>query len=105
MLKGNTIEFTAVSTSSLSLNGRTSVFNSICKSAILDELLDFEPVHPTLPKDKKKKGQRLNSFAFPTQQMILDLLEVAEIQKNNKEGKLSIFIYLVKNTEIFNYKS
>ena len=66
---------------------RRAVFNSICKSAILDELLEHELVHPTLPKDKKKKGQRLNSFAFPTQQMILDLLEVAEIQKNNKEGK------------------
>lgn len=66
---------------------RRAVFNSICKSAILDELLDFEPVHPTLPKDKKKKGQRLNSFAFPSQQMILDLLEVAEIEKDNKEGK------------------
>ncbi len=66
---------------------RRAVFNSICRSAILDELLDFEPVHPTLPKDKKKKGQRLNSFAFPTQQMILDLLEVAEQEKNNTNGK------------------
>ena len=61
-------------------------FNSICNEAQLDGLLDFDPKHPKLPKDKKKKGQRLNSFAFPTDQMIAHLLMVAESKKIDKKG-------------------
>ena len=66
---------------------RRAVFNSIAYEARLDELLEHKLEHPDLPKDKKKKGQRLNSFAFPTEQMIFDLLEVAEIEKDNTNGK------------------
>ena len=64
-----------------SMSKKRAVLNDICRFAIIYELMDYMPIHPRLPKPKKIRGQRLNSYAFPTDQMMIDLLEVAEEEK------------------------
>lgn len=64
-----------------SMSKKRAVLNDICRFAIIYELMDYMPIHPRLPKHKRIRGQRMNSYAFPTDQMMMDLLDVAEEEK------------------------
>ena len=66
---------------------RRAVFNNIVEMAYVDELVEHKLDHPDLPRTKTVKGVKVSSWAFATEQMILDLLNYAEEKKEDKTGK------------------